>query len=1344
MKNLDIKNFTTLSGVTIGDYFLMVTKMETDGKLSVESFVTYMRNLAQPQISDSTGNWVFTGIDGSTIDTGVKAAADTPVFRKQDGAIVWKYTAEDDTQWRTLVEIGDLKFNPSDLTEEQWSKIKLNYSDLTEEDKQDLRSVFLGVVNRAEQAAIGYENATNEIYKSISSAAEANERALKAQKAAESAQKAAEEQRDQTIAYLDEVKADEAERVKSENKRKQQEAARVDAEKKRKDDWQAWFDNETSGVKALWAAWYTNTQNAFNAWFGATENEGVRKSVSDWLAEVQRLWTAFYGADSNSGVRGNWAAWLQSVTNDWSDKLTSVDNDWSSAKEAINSQWAALMKVINDNWAEKQSTIDTEWSDKKTEITNAWNTWFGADETLGIRGDYKAWYDTLVADWDKWYGDTKEGYATWLADSKKEWNDTKAEYDKEWNDAKARYDKEWSDAKAGYDTEWSNVKTDVSNEWAAQKKAIDDAWNAWYGTSSTTGIQGVWATWFAETAQAFNNWFGATESDGVRGDWDTWLAQTMNDWNALNGSVNEAIGSVNDAIANANDAADNANNMANHPPYVGEDMYWYVWNNSTKTYDKTDKYSKGDGFSIKKTFPSVAEMEAYVNPGTATTENPILKSGDFVIISSNAEDEDNSKLYVVQSVTPDKISYGFLTDMSGARGFAGHTPQLSIGTITTGEAGTSANVSLAENGTDDNGNPKYLINFVIPKGEKGDKGDAFTYDDFTEEQIAALQAPAVEAAAAANAAATTAEEKASLAESAAQEANDKAALANTAATDANNAAAKANDAAAKVSSAITDTEAAATKANEAAESANDAAAKANAAVDGFNWENLKDKPTSFTPSAHTHAIADVTNLQTTLDGKAAASHNHAISDVTNLQTTLNGKAAASHTHTITDITNISSASVSSASSAGYADSSGKASFATKSEHSRSLLGRYSSGSDCGESDGNLVFAEWNTMSDSRWYLKATGYECRVAYANNADTLDGYHYSSFAMASHTHSYLPLSGGTMTGTIKYGGSSYEIIRTGGDDTTWRGGLKYSWSSNTTIALWGKNSYTQFVWHAGADFSSNDVNGTATRTYDFQVGRATNGVLEALIGGNKIWHAGNDGSGSGLDADTLDGYHYSSFAWASHSHSYLPLSGGTLKGELWTISHLRFNNCGAGAAADSGGKLIFQNSGTIHACIATTIDGNVWVAGRTTSDFSGAIILSPGSSNTSVFRGAIKCSSLTQTSDVRMKNILSDVVIGLDDIVCAPLFEYSFRNDENMKKHIGTSAQYWEANYSGCFTKMGDDGYYSMEYANLGVAMGISLAREIVKYESKTDKKIRLMKKRINELEARVKELEGRMTA
>lgn len=68
-----------------------------------------------------------------------------------------------------------------------------------------------------------------------------------------------------------------------------------------------------------------------------------------------------------------------------------------------------------------------------------------------------------------------------------------------------------------------------------------------------------------------------------------------------------------------------------------------------------------------------------------------------------------------------------------------------------------------------------------------------------------------------------------------------------------------------------------------------------------------------------------------------------------------------------------------ASSAGYADSAGSA---------RNLLGRTTTGSDYGAVDGNLVFAEWSTYSDNRWYLKAKGYETRVGYANNSDKLDG--------------------------------------------------------------------------------------------------------------------------------------------------------------------------------------------------------------------------------------------------------------------------------------------------------------------------------------------------------------------
>lgn len=61
-----------------------------------------------------------------------------------------------------------------------------------------------------------------------------------------------------------------------------------------------------------------------------------------------------------------------------------------------------------------------------------------------------------------------------------------------------------------------------------------------------------------------------------------------------------------------------------------------------------------------------------------------------------------------------------------------------------------------------------------------------------------------------------------------------------------------------------------------------------------SYDDLTDKPTSFTPSAHSHSISEVTNLQTTLDGKASITHTHTISNITGLQTALDGKASSTH------------------------------------------------------------------------------------------------------------------------------------------------------------------------------------------------------------------------------------------------------------------------------------------------------------------------------------------------------------------------------------------------------------------------------------------------------------------
>jgi hypothetical protein len=50
---------------------------------------------------------------------------------------------------------------------------------------------------------------------------------------------------------------------------------------------------------------------------------------------------------------------------------------------------------------------------------------------------------------------------------------------------------------------------------------------------------------------------------------------------------------------------------------------------------------------------------------------------------------------------------------------------------------------------------------------------------------------------------------------------------------------------------------------------------------------------------------------------------------------------------------------------------------------------------------------------------------------------------------------------------------------------------------------------------------------------LGRTGTGML--TWGGSTVWNAANDGSGSGLDADLLDGLHASDFALVSHTHPY-----------------------------------------------------------------------------------------------------------------------------------------------------------------------------------------------------------------
>lgn len=100
----------------------------------------------------------------------------------------------------------------------------------------------------------------------------------------------------------------------------------------------------------------------------------------------------------------------------------------------------------------------------------------------------------------------------------------------------------------------------------------------------------------------------------------------------------------------------------------------------------------------------------------------------------------------------------------------------------------------------------------------------------------------------------------------------------------------------------------------------------------------------------------------------------------------------------------------------------------------------------------------------------------------------------------------------------------------------------------------------------------------------------------------------------------------------------------------------------------------------------------------------------------------------SDIRFKDIIKNKTIKIADIAKAPLFTFRWNDRDDDTIHLGSSAQYWEKVTPWLVN--GED-FKSLNYATLGVAMGISLAKKAVNHEE-----------RIKELEREIKRLKEEM--
>lgn len=148
---------------------------------------------------------------------------------------------------------------------------------------------------------------------------------------------------------------------------------------------------------------------------------------------------------------------------------------------------------------------------------------------------------------------------------------------------------------------------------------------------------------------------------------------------------------------------------------VSSDLTWVLIGNL--------KGAAGTGFSISKTYASVAAM----NAGYATDGLP---EGAFVLIETgNVDDADNAKLYVKGAE-----AYSYLTDLSGAQGIQGETGETGP-QGPKGDPGTGiSNVTIAEGTVAADGGQNYTmtltktdnttvqLTFKAPKGNAGTDG----------------------------------------------------------------------------------------------------------------------------------------------------------------------------------------------------------------------------------------------------------------------------------------------------------------------------------------------------------------------------------------------------------------------------------------------------------------------------------------------------------------------------------------------------------------------------------------------------------------------------------------------
>lgn len=174
--------------------------------------------------------------------------------------------------------------------------------------------------------------------------------------------------------------------------------------------------------------------------------------------------------------------------------------------------------------------------------------------------------------------------------------------------------------------------------------------------------------------------------------------------------------------------------------------------------------------------------------------------------------------------------------------------------------------------------------------------------------------------------------------------------------------------------------------------------------------------------------------------------------------------------------------------------------------------------------------------------------------------------------------------------------------------------------------------------------------------------------------------------------------------------------------------------------------SNQGWVE--IATADDGTEPIYVRQyTGKFASitrTLTLLDGSGNTICPGNLLTYGGITMYSDLRKKNVLNSIIVPLDVMANADLFDYIFKKDEKGKVRAGTSAQYWNR-FLPQVTDTDNEGFFTMSYDVLATTCVLSMAKHFQRFLiedfGRHETEIERLKRENEDMKNRIIELERR---